>query len=185
MRKTPTILLAALALAAPAAAQDFDAMAWTRTELPSGDRVWIASEDLPFEGLQPDQAVVRVLSSRPAPRAPGLRRGEYAVVEYRFNCDGGVQTLTWRYGPEGPLSEPEPLPERAVTRRGLEGALFEIMCEGFPPLTESEVGSAREALGYEGSDEHVWNPPAGSWDRGPGGEDREPQEPREPPPGDD
>ena len=38
--------LVALGLASAAAAQDFDGAPWMRTELPSGDIVWIASEDI-------------------------------------------------------------------------------------------------------------------------------------------
>lgn len=172
-------------LATAAAAQDFDAVAWTRTQLSSGEMVWIASEDLPAEGARPATATLRMLWPRPIPRAPGLHRGEYSVVEYRFACDGGVETLTWAYDRDGPRGEPEPLPEREVSRRGVEGALFEIACEGAPAMTDIEVGSAREALAYHDmAEDRGWNPPAGGWDRGPGGPDREPVEPREPPPGD-
>lgn len=163
------IATVASAIAWPVLAQDFDDQPWTRTELRNGDLVWIASGGGPL-GLR----VLRVNASRP---------GRYVADEYRFDCDGGVQTSVVTFGNDGPGPEPEPKAEREVRRSGVEGDLFAMACEGLDLPTDAEVGSAREALAYRGGQarRQGWNPP--SRDRDEDREPREPQEPREPPPG--
>ena len=164
--------LVALGLASAAVAQDFDGAPWMRTELPTGDIVWIASEDIAGDSIGSDP--VHVL------RGPGTRPGTYLINEYRFSCDGGVQTRTLTWGRDGPGQEPEPRPEREVRRGGVEGGLFEVACEDAPLLTDIEVGSAREALAYDvTARDRGWTPRTTRWDSGPGGPDREPREERE------
>lgn len=180
MRRIASGLVLAAAITAPALAQDFDDWGWTRTELPSGARVWIATEDV--NSARHGAPVVRVL------RTAGSRPGAYLVDAYTFACDGGVTVRTISWGRDGPSLEPEPRPEREVRRGGVEGDLFDIACEGAEPLTDVEVGSAREALAYDrdGQDGGDSPPPRPrSWDSGPGGPEREPVESREPPPPDD
>jgi len=171
--------VAALAVAGAAAAEDFDGWGWTRTELPHGGMVWIASQDI--ESARHGAPVIRVL------RTTSPRPGRYLIDEFTFACGGGVSTRTLTFGNDGPGPEPEPRPEREVRFGGVEGDLYNIACEGDAPLTDIEVGSAREAIEYHAmAEERGWNPPARtrSWDSGPGGPDREPVEAREPPPPD-
>lgn len=176
--------LLAVAFAGPAAAEDPENMPWTRTETRTGGMLWVSSEDLADAG-SPQGGVASLRVLWPHPEERGLGEGlTYAMSEFTFLCRaGGVHEDIWTFRVDGPAEEPEPRPDREVKPGTLEFELFGIACEGEAALTDIEVGSGSEALEYEAmARDRGWNPPARSWDPGPGGEDRETVEPREPPP---
>ena len=89
------VAIAALAASA-AEAQDFDGWGWTRTEMPSGHMIWIASRDV--ESARHGAPVVRVL------RTTGSHPGAYLIDEYTFSLRRRrfAANLTFRSRRAGP-----------------------------------------------------------------------------------
>ena len=160
MRSVLSAVLAALALAGPAAAQNYDGVAWTRTETPGGRLLWIAANDLAsLTGAGSPADPVRVL----IPRDPG-GRVRYSISELTIDCRGETMNETGGpYGADGKLiTDLDPAENRAdeEERGPAFGELFAAACEGRRLLPDITIGTLREALEYDAmARARGWNPP--------------------------
>ena len=142
MKRMALALIAALALAAPAAAQEYGHHAWRRIDTgPDGQHLWVDAGDADRLHHGRGLRAATILWPHPYDYVPHVGAGvAYSISEYVYSC----ATKTWMelpryYGDDGrlmadrDLEEEDADPDSPVTR------LFEAACRGEPAPDGEEI----------------------------------------------